>query len=176
MWKYVDYPGNTHEWSHSFPCFHVCYIFFPIDNDMRLCIPKDTQMFLHVSDNKLKMQLRRFYFKLLQFKKSNLAPDMTWVIFVFSLGREFLDWLDSFLLPLLPGRRVAYDQIYKIAKYSIEYLLLLICVVIIQIVMHLQLEILNLKRYRALNNHLFLKLKLLVQDCKWIMNKQQNNS
>lgn len=55
-----------------------------------------------------------------------------------------------------------------------EYLLLLIYIVIIQIVMHLEFEILNLKRYRALNNHLFLKLSS-VQDCNWIMNKKHNS-
>lgn len=52
---------------------------------------------------------------------------MTCVIFVFPSGIETLDRSDFFLQPLLLGRRIAYNlQIYKIAKYSLEYVLLLI--------------------------------------------------
>lgn len=59
--------------------------------------------------------------------RSNLAPDMTWIIIVFPSGRENLDWSDSFFQPLLLGRRDAYNlQIYRIAKYSLENVLLLI--------------------------------------------------
>lgn len=118
----TDYPGNTSKWSHSFPCFHVhCIFSFPICDDMWLYILKYSWMFLRVQGNKLKNVIKKVLLRIIPVLKSSLAPDMTWVIFVFPSGRETLDWSDSFLQPLLLRRRVAYNlQIYKIAKYSLE--------------------------------------------------------